>query len=81
MSLKEQTRHRSFIDYIGHIKCVYGMDVFSGVFIFWCFDCALQSNKFSSRNCITLPDFRVLIRSFSGGMFKMSNYLKSDLTV
>ena len=36
---------------------------------FWCFYCALQSNKNSvAGTVLLLPDFHVLIRSFSGGM-------------
>ena len=39
--------------------------VFFGVFVV-----PYSLNEFSSRNRITLPDFRVLIRSFPGGMLR-----------
>jgi len=54
--------------------------LFIYLFFFLYSYCALHSNKFSSRNRISLPDFRVLIRSFFRWyVSKVSNYLKIRL--
>jgi hypothetical protein len=59
------------------------MNVFSGVFIFYFFDVFVVC-LYSLTNSLpgtVLPDFYVLIRSFSGGMLRCLSILKSDLTV